>query len=681
MICQALRGHGSNEETTMRSEGFSLTSATARRLVAAVTVLAAVLYSWGLAGDPTHPYYTAAVRSMSLNWHNFFYGAFDPNGFITTDKLPGSFWIQALFVRALGFHPWVVLLPQVLAATACVPLLYTTVRRWAGAWAALCAIGVFTLTPITVALAHTNIPDALMVFFLVLAAHAFWRGFVEGRPWWLAASALWLAVAFQVKMGQALLVVPVFAGVLLLASRGSLRTRLLRATGFGALTAVLCVSWMALVSLVPAAHRPYVDGSMHDSLWEMVFQYNGIGRMGGQGAGANPLAGGAVLLDADGPPGLGRLFGAQTAGQISWLIPVAVLALGLGLWRCGRAPLTDPGRAGWLFWGGWFAVYSVAFCLASGIHPYYTTSLAPAIAALAGTGLYRAARTWVHRERGALLLPVMVLATGLWAFAASHETPHFDAWLRWSVLDAAALTAGLLAWSTLRGSGSGSERARQRVRLLKLIAVPTAFALLGAPAAWAASVLVQHHTNGGGASAAAGPVQAFGGFGRSGASFGTGHSAGAFGSGSAQGSGGLTAAALRSGGPGDCALNASSKTPGENEKGAAAGPAAACAAQHGGLNQQLLTFLTAHRGQDKFVVAMTSSMSAAPYISAGLSVLPIGGFTGDVPVPTAGQLATLVSRGELRYVQLGGMRFGGGPASDPRTDWVSEHCAARTDAA
>src|ERR1700722_6728441 len=117
-------------ETTMRSEGFSLTPATARKLVAAITVLAAVLYSWGLAGDPTHPYYTAAVRSMSLNWHNFFYGAFDPNGFITTDKLPGSFWIQALFVRALGFHPWVVLLPQVLAATACVPLLYATVRRW-----------------------------------------------------------------------------------------------------------------------------------------------------------------------------------------------------------------------------------------------------------------------------------------------------------------------------------------------------------------------------------------------------------------------------------------------------------------------------------------------------------------------------------------------------------------------
>jgi 4-amino-4-deoxy-L-arabinose transferase-like glycosyltransferase len=724
----------------MRTAGITVTPATARRLVIATTLLAAVLYGWGLAGDPTHPYYTAAVRSMSLNWHNFFYGAFDPRGFITTDKLPGSFWIDALFVRLLGFHNWVVLLPQVLAATACVPLLFSTVRRWAGTWAALCAIGLFTLTPITVALARTNIPDALMVFFLVLAADAFWRGFPERRYGWLLACAVWLAVAFQVKMGQALLVVPVFGGVLLLASRGRIGGRMLLTAGFGLATGVLCVSWMALVSLVPAAGRPYIDGSMHDSVWEMVFQYNGLGRMGGQDAGTNPLAGGAVLLDADGAPGLDRIFGAQTAGQISWLIPVALLALVVGLWRCGRAPLGDLRRIGWLFWGGWFAVYSAAFCLASGIHPYYTTSLAPAIAAMAGTGLASAARMWLRRERGALLLPLMVLTTGIWAFAASHETPRFQVWLRWSVLDAAIITATLLAWVALRGPDAGRGAVRgagystedsganspnrgiavsaveslgygggysaRRLRMLRLLSMPMAFALVGAPATWAASVLVQHRASGGGNSAAAGPVQPW----RSGGMSG-GHHAGAVG-GVGQAGGDLTAAALRS--AGDCAQPAPyAKTAGDpNEPansdkrsvkriapgigtgakeavrtdtvGTAADPetpgvpssgTAQCAGGMHGVNPHLVAFLTAHQGEAEFAVAMTSSMTASPYISAGLAVLPIGGFTGDVPVPTVNQLAALVAKHQLRYVDLGGMRFGGGPATDSRTVWVMAHCS------
>lgn len=697
----------------MRTAGINVTPAVARRLVLATTLVAAVLYGWGLAGDPTHPYYTAAVRSMSLNWHNFFYGAFDPHGFITTDKLPGSFWIDALFVRLLGFHNWVVLLPQVLAATACVPLLFVTVRRWAGNGAALCAIAVFTITPITVELARTNIPDALMVFFLVLAADAFWRGFPEGRYGWLLACAGWLAVAFQVKMGQALLVVPVFGAVLLLASRGRMRRRMLLAAGFGVVTGALCVSWMALVSLVPAADRPYVDGSMHDSLWEMVFQYNGLGRMGGQGAGTNPLAGGAVLLDADGPPGVGRIFGTQTAGQISWLIPVAVLALIVGLWRCGRAPLRDPHRIGWLFWGGWFAVYTAAFCLASGIHPYYTTSLAPAISALAGAGLASAIRAWLRREPGALLLPLMVLGTGIWAFAASHETPHFQVWLRWSVLDAAIIAATVLAWAALRspamprpsigpglpqgtlfqgdaahgaagqgsiGRGGASGLAEggyspQRVRVLKLIAVPTAFALLGAPATWAGSVLAQHRSSGGGNSAAAGPVirHAAGGSGPHRAAVGAVGSAG----------GNLATATLHEPAGSCVPPGAGAKPDATSGAKSVAGAPATCGGGAGsgvgggfrGPDKQLIAFLTAHQGGAEYSVAMTSSMSASPYISAGLSVLPIGGYTGDVPVPTVSQLAGLVADRHLRYIELGGPRFGAGRAADPRTSWVTAHCS------
>jgi hypothetical protein len=39
---------------------------------------------------------------------------------------------------------------------------------------------------------------------------------------------------------------------------------------------------MTAVSLVPASHRPYADGSSNDSVYAQVFVYNGFGRFGDQ---------------------------------------------------------------------------------------------------------------------------------------------------------------------------------------------------------------------------------------------------------------------------------------------------------------------------------------------------------------------------------------------------------------
>lgn len=601
--------------------------------MAALTAAAAVLFCWGLQRDRTHPYYTAAVRSMSRSWHAFLFGSFDPSGFITTDKLPGAFWVQALSVRLFGFHNWSVLLPQALAATACVPLQYVTVRRWMGVRAGLIAACAYALTPITVALARTNIPDALMVFFLVLGAHAFWRWAEPGtrrRGLWLAASAGWLGFAFNVKMGQALLAVPVFCAVCFVVTRGAWWRRLTTAGLYGAGIAAVSLAWMVFVTLTPADRRPYIDGSLHNSVWEMVFQYNGFGRLGGQATGDNPLAGGAVLVGMGGPPGLGRLFGTETAGQISWLIPAALLGLGIGLasvwreWRAGRATeapgLAGDARlrlAGWLFWGGWLAVYAAAFVTASGIHPYYTSSLAPAIAALAGAGLAGALRgaRWQ--------LPVMVLATGGWAFAASLETPHYQPWLRWTVALAAVAAVVLLMWS------------RMVPALQRATACAAALALFGAPAVWAASVLVQKSSGMGSVSAAAGPPQSM------------------FGHGPRHGG---TSAAF-----GD--LTPAEITEGLKDLGRGPDPAIA-------------RFLAAHRGSDRYAAAVEGSMAAAMYLAQNLRVLPMGGFTGDAPAPTPAGLAAMVDRGLVRYAIVGESRHGAKKAADPRTQWVRANCVA-----
>jgi hypothetical protein len=53
------------------------------------------------------PFYSVAVKSMSVSWKAFFYGAFDPKATITIDKLAGSFLPQALSARIFGFHPCV----------------------------------------------------------------------------------------------------------------------------------------------------------------------------------------------------------------------------------------------------------------------------------------------------------------------------------------------------------------------------------------------------------------------------------------------------------------------------------------------------------------------------------------------------------------------------------------------
>ena len=108
-----------------------------RRLaLTAIAALAGLLYAWAMGRGTLEYYYAAADRSMSMSWHNFIFGAFDPAGSITVDKLPGALWIQALSVRAFGLHAWAIILPQVIEGILTVLVLYRAVRRLAGPAAA-----------------------------------------------------------------------------------------------------------------------------------------------------------------------------------------------------------------------------------------------------------------------------------------------------------------------------------------------------------------------------------------------------------------------------------------------------------------------------------------------------------------------------------------------------------------
>ncbi len=176
----------------------------------ALTAASGFAYAWSATGN-LEIYYAAAVRSMSMSWHNFFFASFDPAGTITLDKLPGAFWVQALSVRVFGVYAWALVAPQVLEGMASVLVLYRVVRRVAGPVAGVLAAGVFVLSPATVALNRGNVPDTLMILLLLLAADATVRAIITGR----VRSLLWAGVvvgfAFQAKMIEAWLLLPALA--------------------------------------------------------------------------------------------------------------------------------------------------------------------------------------------------------------------------------------------------------------------------------------------------------------------------------------------------------------------------------------------------------------------------------------------------------------------------------------
>src|SRR4051794_38206655 len=248
--------------------------------------LAAILYLWGLSQNGwANDYYSAAVRSMSSSWHNFLYGSFDASGLMTVDKPPLALWVQALSARVFGFHPLSLLVPQALMGVASVVLIYDLTRRWFGRAGGAVAGLVLALTPMTVAISRHNNPDALLVLCCVAAVWFFVRALEDGRTRWLVLSGIAVGLGFETKMAVALMVVPgIAAAWLWLAPRGRVRA-LKQLVAGGAAMIVVGGAWPVLMWLTPASGRPWISGTTDNSIWSLIFGYNGLGRLDGQTGG------------------------------------------------------------------------------------------------------------------------------------------------------------------------------------------------------------------------------------------------------------------------------------------------------------------------------------------------------------------------------------------------------------
>lgn len=440
---QVMEGAAVQRESTAvrRWENFALLG---------ILALAAVLYCWSLGDRTLQPYYAVSVRSMTESGKAFLFAGFDPAGVVSIDKTPLAFWVQGLGVWAFGYHWWAIGIVQAVEGVASVFVLHRVVRRWAGERPALLAALVLAVSPITVAIARENQADALMVLLLLLAAYCVTRAVERAAETgagtaWLVWAGVFVGLGFFAKMLAAWVVLPALAAAYL-AAPVSWPKRLLRLSLSGVVCAVVSLAWVVLVSVWPATGRPFVGSTTNDSIWQLIFGYNGFGRVAGASTGSLGALGNSYGAQFSGSPGPLRLFGPFLGGQVGWLLPLALAAV-LGaviVWARTRAG-TPRQRAGWLLWGGWLVVGALVFSFAGGIfHRYYTVELVPAIAAVVAMGL-SVCWAWYRAGRAVgLLLPLAVAGTAGFAFLVLGWTPDWLPWLRVAILVVGVLTALLL---------------------------------------------------------------------------------------------------------------------------------------------------------------------------------------------------------------------------------------------
>jgi 4-amino-4-deoxy-L-arabinose transferase-like glycosyltransferase len=619
-----------------------------------------LLYLWNLAASGwANAYYSAAVLAGTKSWAAFFFGSLDASNFITVDKAPGALWVMEISARLFGFNAWSVLAPQALEGVATVAIVYLAVRRWFGPAAGLLAGAVVALTPVAGLMFRFNNPDALLVLLITGATYATLRALENGRTRWLVLAGALIGAGFLAKELQAFIIIPVLAGVYLLAGRPSLGRRIGQVLAAAVAVIVSSGWWVAAVELIPSASRPYIGGSQNNDLISLVFGYNGFGRLTGNESGS--VGGFGALGSRWGLTGWNRLFNSQFGGQISWLIPAAVILLGASLLLTFRRPRTDIGRAAFLIWGGSLILTGAVFSFAQGIiHPYYTVALAPAIGALVGMG---GVYLWQHRsERIArLALAGAVAGTSLWAFVLLGRSSAFV-----PGLPAAVLVAGLIAAILIVGLSTASRNTALAIAVLAAVAV------LAGPAAYTIDTVSTTHS---GAIPSAGPAVATG-TGPGGAFAGGG--AGRFGTPGSAFGGGFGGGFPR-GGP-NSAFAGGGGNPGGAGGGNPSGGAGFLGASRPAAD--LVSLLQANANHYTWVAATVDANNAAGYeLATGDPVMAIGGFNGTDPAPTLAQFQQYVRGGKIHYFIAGGRGLGSGSTSSNAgqiSAWVQQNFTATT---
>jgi 4-amino-4-deoxy-L-arabinose transferase-like glycosyltransferase len=602
--------------------------------LALILVLAACLDFWQLGQHGySNLYYAAGVRSMLINPHNFFFASYDPNGFVSIDKPPVDFWLQVLSAKLLGFSPFSLLLPQALAGVLSVALLAHLIRRSFGKLAGLLAALALTLTPISVITSRNNDVDSMLVLVVLLAAWAIIIAVERGSLRWLLLSMGLVGLGFNIKMAEAYLIIPTFVLLYFFTSPQRWRTKIWHLAFAMLVLLAVSLSWSIAVDRTPLAQRPFVGSSKVNSELHLAFGYNGIHRLfrpssprlvptgkiplkhlfPGKTATTpqNPFSGGV-----DGFPSPMRLFNNQLAGQISWLLPLALIGIIVFLWHIKGYALRDKPFQGIVLWGTWFLTVGTFFSVSS-FEIYYMVMLAPAICALVGIGV---ATLW-HEYRSmsirGLILPSALLIT---AVAQLHFLSPFPAWrnseLPLTIFTIVSIVALFLFILYALKKVSVSP-------LSILLTTVGMIALLLAPTLWTVLPILGNYNS---AFPVADPY-------------------------------GTTT-------PSFASTQMLTTDPPQNET--------STSIILSPTDLTLLRFLAAHEGNARYLYATTTvNYSEAAIIETGKGVMTMGGYAGVDQILTRAKLIDLVQHGVVRYFLL--------PVTIPSllrglTDWIKSTC-------
>ncbi|MGC4974918.1 ArnT family glycosyltransferase [Streptomyces sp. DT199] len=637
----------------------------------------AVLYLYDLsASGYANSFYSAAVQAGSQSWKAFFFGSLDAANAITVDKPPAALWPMALSVRLFGLSSWAILAPEVLMGVGTVAVVYAAVRRRFSPAAGLIAGAVLALTPVAALMFRFNNPDAMLALLMAAACYFVIRALEDGRTKWLLWAGAAIGFAFLAKTLQAFLILPPLALVYGVCAPVTVRKR----TGqLAAGLAAIVVSggwWVAIVELWPASSRPYIGGSQNNSFLNLTFGYNGLGRLNGDETGSvGGGGGGGNGGGAWGETGWDRLFGSSIGGQISWLIPAALILLVAGLVATCKARRTSATRGAFLVWGGALLTTMLVFSYMQGIfHEYYTVALAPYIAPLVGMG---AALLWEKRDKAwaSLALAAAMTATAAWGYVLLNRSSDYLPWLKWLVL-----VGGLTAALGLIFAGRLGRRLALGAAGLGLVAA------LAGPAAYTLTTVNEGHT---GSIVTAGPAVAGGRGGPGGGAPGGGGFPGGGqnqqgqnqqnGNGNAQGQQG-------NGFPGGGGFpgGQNQQGQGQNQQNGDGGRMGRMGGGGGvggllngaGVSSEAKKLLEADADQYTWAAAAIGAQNAASYqLSTGDPVMAIGGFNGTDPSPTLAQFKKYVADGKIHYfIASGSMGGGMGGSSDGTssqiTSWV-----------
>ncbi|WP_143677164.1 ArnT family glycosyltransferase, partial [Streptomyces scabiei] len=392
------------------------------------------LYTWNLtASGYANSFYSAAVQAGSQSWKAFFFGSLDSANAITVDKPPASLWPMALSVRLFGLNSFAILFPQVLMAVATAGVLWAAVRRRFNATAGFLTMAVFALTPVAALMFRFNNPDAALALLMAAAVYCTQRAMEKAQTKWLVWAGVAIGVAFLVKTLQAFLILPPLAIVYVVFAPAPLKKRVGQVLLAGLAMVVAGGWWVAIVELWPASSRPYIGGSQNNSFLELTFGYNGLGRINGEETGSVGGGGGGGGGNW-GETGWDRMFSSSIGGQISWLIPAALILFGAAIWATRKLKRADTTRAAFLLWGGALLITMVVFSFMQGIfHEYYTVALAPYIAPLIGMG---AALLWDQRTKfwASITMAAAMTATAVWGYVLLNRSSDYLPWLKWVVL-------------------------------------------------------------------------------------------------------------------------------------------------------------------------------------------------------------------------------------------------------